>query len=1065
MICNNKSIRDGTNQLERQSKFLKEGFVRIDERSQQDLLDFIYKVSNELAFYNLNHQISGSWQSILSELSNLNDLAAPQNKDRTPHIGLLIALTKLYKYAQDELNKITEKHLNYYYKEVLRIQPGAATPDQVQLVLHLAKSNSFDEFLLKVNTAFNAGKDVEGKPLIYKTDKEAIISRSEIRQIKTLFLDKKDNDTRIFMAPVANSSDGLGAPLDKNTPFWPAFGESQIVKSIEERNMVDAAVGFAISSSVLLLREGDRIIDIEINLSPNPDFINSTSLQNSFTVYYSGEEEWVEANFHTSELVEQEEDTWQLKLHIEINTAQPAFSFFDPDIHSETFPTKGPTLKVILKPESLGYDTLKQLKVSSVDIEVEANGMKNHLLQSNSGVLNPQSPFLPFGAQPVLNNSFYIGNAEIFYKRLYDLTISLDWHEIPNAFFSEHYSGYIISEDFGNNSFQVRLDLLLNQSWNRLKSPVTIFDDSDADSIREINISKQDFDLAITSENYTTEPPLEPISPFTVNTNRGFLKIELISPKKPSFKAFGHKEFPQLYTEQAIALATHDPAIEPPPKLPNAPYTPTIKELSINYKSRQTIQINTQNEYDALFQIGPFGFRPIDSIFHKELIPFIKEEGALIIGLDGFSPPQTLNLLFDLEEGTAKRSVVLEHENITWNYLAENRWIELSPQEVLVDGTRGFKQSGIISLIIPKNASNTNDYLPQSLFWIKAKISEGAEGANKIKAIFPNAVNAVLEVGVNNYDTHLLKPLQEGQITGLVNRVKEIKSVEQPLKSNKGFPSESALAFNSRVSERLRHKNRATQLWDYERMILEEFPNIFKVKCLAHTGPDSELEAGSITLIVISNLRSRDSSNPFQPGTSRLVLDEVKDFIRDYIPPFVKIYVELPIYESILVDAKIGFHAGFDPGFYSNQLNQELKEFLSPWAFIAGVDIEIGGTIYKSSILQFIESRIYVDYVVDFHIYHIGGRQFEGGISEMEIDLDFEISNTVSPGIGEMILESSYIVGEDVIAACATSSRSILVSALDHRITALRPDEYLCSGASSLGIGFMTVNLDLVIDE
>src|SRR5690606_26932026 len=232
--------------------------------------------------------------------------------------------------------------------------------------------------------------------------------------------------------------------------------------------------------------------------------------------------------------------------------------------------------------------------------------------------------------------------------------------------------------------------------------------------------------------DYEASPIEQELSPYGIGTERGFIKIDLLSPLTP-FKAFGHKEFAQLYTQQAIALATYTPPPLPdlpsPPVLPNQPYTPTVKELTLSYKAKKTIQITTQNEYDGLFQIGPFGFRPIDSIYNKELIPFIVEEGALLIGLDGFSPPQTLNLLFDLEEGTAKRSVILPSENISWHYLSNNRWIKLSPEEILAEGTQGFKQSGIVSLVIPKNATNTNDFLPQDLFWIKVSISEGAEGA------------------------------------------------------------------------------------------------------------------------------------------------------------------------------------------------------------------------------------------------------------------------------------------------------------------------------------------------
>lgn len=1068
MICNNKSIQDGTNQLERQSEYLKEGFVKIDERSQQDLLDFIYNFSLELAYYDLTNQVNGNWQSILTELSTLESLEAPKEQDIAPHIGLLIALTKLYKYAQDEINKITQKHLNYYYKEILRIQSKKATPDQVQLVLSLAKSNSFNEFLLKANSSFDGGKGIEKKPLIYNTEKESIISRAEIQQIKTLFLDQENNSTRIKMAPIANSLDGIGEPLDENTPFWPSFGESQNELGFEGTTMVDASIGFAISSSVLLLKEGDRNISIDINFLEATGLSILTSLNNSFIIYYSGEEDWEEPNFYTSTLVKPNPlaDIWQLQLRIKINRAQPEFTFFKPEIHQENYTTKGPILKVFLLPESFGYDTLKQLKVSSVDILVEANGMKDHLLQNNSGVLNPASPFLPFGAQPSLNNSFYIGNNEIFQKKLHSLEFKILWHDIPDAQFSNHYAQYGIDGNFGNNSFDSRIYLLLNNSWDqvlRIREP--LFDIFDANQPVTIKVNENQFSF---DADYEASPTEQELSPYGIGTERGFVKIDLLSPSTP-FKAFGHKEFAQLYTQQAIALATYTPPPLPdlpsPPVLPNQPYTPTIKELTLSYKAKKTIQITTQNEYDGLFQIGPFGFRPIDSIYNKELIPFISEEGALLIGLDGFLPPQTLNLLFDLEEGTAKRSVILPSENISWHYLSNNRWIKLSPEEILAEGTQGFKQSGIVSLVIPKNATNTNDFLPQDLFWIKVSISEGAEGANKLKAIFSNAVNAILQINDENYDAHLTVPLESGSISSLVNKVKEIKKVEQFLKSNKGYPSETDIAYNSRVSERLRHKNRSSLLWDYEHMILEAFPNIFKVKCLTHTDPDSELQSGSITLVVVSNLRVKDASNPFEPSTSQLVLEEINNFIKQYISPFIKVYVELPLYEVILVDAKIGFMTGFDPGFYSNQLNKELKQFLSPWAFIEGIDIEIGGAIYKSSILQFMESREYVDYVVDFKLYHRGGIQYDSGISEMEIGLDFEIANTISPGIGEMIIDNSYVVGEDVNVACATSSRSILVSALDHRITALRPGEYLCSGASSLGIGFMSVNLDLVIDE
>lgn len=1063
MICN-KGTRDGTNQQERHSALLKEGFVKIDERSQQDLIRFIHQFSDLLAYYNLNNQVVHSWQSIISELVNLDDFEPQTTQDREPHLGLLIVLTKLFAFSQTEINKIPEKHLNYYYKKILGIVPKEASPDEVQLVLELTKSNAFNDFLLKSDTGFDGGKDIQGRSLVYKTTREAIITRAKIQQIKSLFLDKDDGKTLIQVAPVANSLDGLGTPLTEERPYWPSFGESQQSKTLEERTMQEAEIGFAISDYILLLGEGHRTIELKIDFETNIGLTSLNSLTNALQILYSGEAAWETPISYTVLWVELAADTWQLHLTVQIGLAQPPFTFFNPEIHSGHYEPNAPVLKVLLLPEGFGYDTLKQLRIDQVHIDVEASQMKDHLLQNDTGILSPENPFLPFGSQPTLQSNLYIGNAEIFNKKLSEFTISLNWHDIPEASFANYYAAYGDTTTFNNSNFNAHLYMMLDRSWDhRLSGPVPIFDAFDANEPHEISVPQGAIDWATAGINYTENAVHEILAPINARTNRGFVKLTLTSPHIP-FKAFGHKEFPQLYAERAIALATNT-IPDPLPVLPNQPYTPILSELLIRYKAEKNLEIKANIKSNSLYQIGPFGNRPIDLLHHMELVPKIEEEGAMYIGFDGFEVPQSINLLFNIEEGTADVNVILEKEKISWHYLADNRWIELAPEEILVDETEGFKQSGIVSLVLPRGASNQNTYMPQGLIWIKATVSEGAAGANQLKAIFPNAVNAILETNNLNFDEHLKKPLLAESVSGMVVKAREIKNVIQPLNSNKGYPSEQQTHYKTRISERLRHKNRACLTWDYERIILEAFPEVFKIKCLPNTSPDSESDPGNVTLIVVSNLRNKQAVNLFEPRASILTLDAVKSYTEQYISPFIKVHSELPLYETILVEAKIGFMSGFDPGFYSTLLQQEIKQFLSPWAFEDGVDIEIGGAIYKSAILGYMESKPYVDFVVDFKMYHKGGRRLDSGISEMEIGLDFEVASPPPVlGIGEMVLGENFVVGEDVSVACATSPRSILVSALEHRIEALRPGEFVCEGASSLGIGFMTVNLDLLVD-
>ena len=54
------------------------------------------------------------------------------------------------------------------------------------------------------------------------------------------------------------------------------------------------------------------------------------------------------------------------------------------------------------------------------------------LLQNDQSVLFSDKPFLPFGTTPSLGSAFYIGNGETFSKKLNELKLNINWHEIPN---------------------------------------------------------------------------------------------------------------------------------------------------------------------------------------------------------------------------------------------------------------------------------------------------------------------------------------------------------------------------------------------------------------------------------------------------------------------------------------------------------------------------------------------------------------------------------------------------------------------------------------------------------
>ena len=72
--------------------------------------------------------------------------------------------------------------------------------------------------------------------------------------------------------------------------------------------------------------------------------------------------------------------------------------------------------------------------------------------------------------------------------------------------------------------------------------------------------------------------------------------------------------------------------------------------------------------------------------------------------------------------------------------------------------------------------------------------------------------------------SHLKNGISSGTISKLSERIQAIKSVSQPFSSFGSRAAETDTDYYQRVSERLRHKNRAITLWDYERLILQKFP-------------------------------------------------------------------------------------------------------------------------------------------------------------------------------------------------------------------------------------------------
>src|SRR5690606_30538873 len=89
-----------------------------------------------LAFY--TKLIDQAEQMLLSTLSDW-----PQHE---AHYTLFLSFLKLFKVAQSDLNELTNRHLNFYYNDVLHLSPKPAQPNKAHVLFTLTKNTS--EYLL-----------------------------------------------------------------------------------------------------------------------------------------------------------------------------------------------------------------------------------------------------------------------------------------------------------------------------------------------------------------------------------------------------------------------------------------------------------------------------------------------------------------------------------------------------------------------------------------------------------------------------------------------------------------------------------------------------------------------------------------------------------------------------------------------------------------------------------------------------------------------------------------------------------------------------------------------------
>lgn len=970
-----------------------------------------------------------------------------------PHYALFLAFLRLFEHARAEANTITGRHLDFYYREILRLKGKDAAPGHAHLLVELAKH--VDSHELKTGELFKAGKDDLGKDVFFANDRDFVANKAKVAALKTVYRHGSEkvgtvtptdiHKGRIYASTVANSDDGMGAELTSADQSWhPFYNKTYKDRALSEIRMPKAEIGFAIASHYLLMAEGERTVTVNFTVTSSsvgtpwhyakeviskvgksvhdhlppkskkkyrfpsefvPKGSDSSYYNDEIVCLFTGEKGWVEKTASTFDV---KDDT--LKLEIALSGADPAVVPYSAKTHGYDFATDLPVLLVKLRHQDTVeyiYPLLQDVEITKIDLTVEVTHLKTLAVSNDFGPVDTSKPFQPFGAQPMANSALVIGSKEVFQKSLSKAIVNVEWQSLPDP--------------FGDKSVNVVTKYLQAGKWQNYKPAV------------QKNITEKSFSLLGVPESdkllpYLDAPDLSKLESYNTSSRHGFVRLT-------TDVDFGQGEYEEellVYIKTVIDDIANNEVEKPTP-----PVGPFITELTLDYTAKQTITLDKadksvfEKRQARFFHIAPFGHveqhRLLNSDNKVFLLPQFdfqrdkakqESEAEFYIGVTALKPPQNLALLFQVADGTANPLTEKPDQHIHWSCLRDNEWIPFAANEV-EDRTGGLLNSGIVTFAMPRDASDTNTILPAGMHWIRGAVAYKSDAVCRLITVAAQALEATF-TDKGNDPAFPTKGLDSGTISKLDQPDAAVKKIVQPFATFGGRGKEAASAFYARISERLRHKDRAIALWDYERLILEAFPQIYKVKCLNHTqyepnetgtGIYRELAPGHVTVVTIPNQQFHNLLNPLQPYTSLGLLEEIGYFLSKRLSCFVKLHVRNPEFEEVKVDFKVRLHDGFDETFTVPRLNETITRFLSPWAFPGGGSPTFGGKIYKSALINFIEDQPYVDYVTDFKLSH---SFFD----------DHNDPQTV---------EKDEVEGSKAV--------SILVSAREHKITTFNPAE------------------------
>lgn len=874
----------------------------------------------QAVFYRLLHTVSHIqatreiWFEKIKENSNMD-----------PALAVMVVFLQNYTDIVARFNKRWEALPGFYYERVLEQRTLPTVVNRTWLVL--SPGSGTGNVNVDAGTGFIAAGKGEETDRCYRTVCDVEITAMQLAKVFTVFPEQNEERFPAARLGFVTSLRRKEIPIAVQADFSPLFGGAG-------ENVRLIFPGLTVESPMLLLREGERRVRLCFYLTPGSvDYFNGLTelvawegaakdevvykvLKDTFYLKISTEDGWSESACR----LRFSETEGCLILSFCLQEDFPPLIACREEQHG--MESRMPVLQILTNPDAwlFSYSWARMVCFGRFAINVSVRGVRSVKVYNEAGGQDTTIPFYPFGVQAGRGAWMVFGNYEMALKPVVRAELCCKWRQLPggeNGFWG-HYREY--GGRIDNYSFKVRTEWLADKGWKTGEEQFlfsAVANNSRVDEESRILYFPDGNMTMVTSGEERYEYG---------KVAGGFMRMVLDGPDT----GFGNTEYRQLFADTMVYNSRH----KTPRSLPLDPIAPLLDELVLNYEAKDEYFPGTgkSNSGIRLGHVHPLALSGILPVKNNKSVAFAEgpeDEAILLFGFSQGEGFDRVSLFIDFDsERDENESRILpgclpeaDSIDVAWFLNTGEGWEAI---DMAVRDTTGyFMKSGQIELRfsepIPKKWLDKD-----GLFWISAAIRRKMAGSVAVRGFYTNAVEVVSEGTVAG-------SLPIGSITQPENNLPGIDSVRQILPGYGGRPAEDVSARDLRLAYGISHRNRAVTPVDYERLAMERFPELGKVKCLSV----SEGDGKCLVRLVVMQPRSGGRL----PGCSWSQLQEVHAVLCGSMPSFARLLVINPVYEEITVRCGVEYYEGVSVNETVRRLEKRLNDIISPWMSEGGMPV------------------------------------------------------------------------------------------------------------------------------